>query len=511
MGFFDQTPTGEITSRLTADTAEMANDLTWVFRFTIEALVRIGGIIVYMFFRSWQLALLACSAVPVTAIVNRIYAKWLAKNSKDVQTALAKANDVAQEGISSIRTVHSFASENREHRRYTERIDAYFALSVRQVCISGVYYMFCNTFLVNTCVTAALLLYGSTLCAQGDVVVPAVTPEVLLSFMLYQGQLQEYFQNLFNSFTSLIKSTGAGAKVFSYLDRKPVGRAPLSSEAGLKLPDLHGDIVFDSVSFRYPSRDVDVLRSVSFAAPRGKLTALVGASGSGKSTCFHLIGHAYEPTAGSVHLDGVDVRSLDHAWLHEVVRLVGQEPVLFSGTVEDNILYGIPEGERDSLSQDTRRQMVEAAASLANAHGFIQELPNSYASEVGERGVQLSGGQKQRIAIARAIIHNPRILLLDEATSALDTESEGVVQEALERAMRGRTVLVIAHRLSTVIRADKIIVMDKGRVVEQGTHDELAKAPLPQSSSQESGGGGVDSREGMTTYRMLIARQEGLN
>ena len=536
IAFFDATKSGEITSRLTADCAEMANDLTWVFRFTIEALVRIGGILAYMFYRSWRLGLLALAIIPITSLINRSYATFMHRNQEKVQSALAEANSVATEAIGAIRTVAAFATEPSEHERYRRRVDVYFRLIMRQFVVQGLYYAMCNTFLINTVVQGALLAYGSYL--HKELLLDA---HVLLAFMLYQGQLQEYFQNLFNSFTSLLKSSGAAAKVIDYIERRPryahggtvviPGMEFASSAAaaqryksstrvaqtstlwGASIGGRGGGsgggsggcaVTLRNVFFAYPTRpETEVLCNFSLEVPCGRRVALVGASGNGKSTVFSLLVHFYEARSGSVALDGVDVKEMRHELLHQRVALVSQEPVLMSGTVEENILYGLgafahaADGDDAAVVEarrSTLRARLIAAATAANAHSFIMhELGDGYQTPVGERGVQLSGGQKQRIAIARCLMLDPQLLLLDEATSALDTESEAAVQLALETAMVGRTTLIIAHRLSTVRHADQIVMMHAGAVVEQGTHVELMAKQLPA--------------DGRPSYRHLVGEQ----
>ena len=512
ISFFDATKSGEITSRLTADCAEMANDLTWVFRFTIEALVRIGGILGYMFYRSWRLGLLALAIVPITALINRFYATFMHHNQQAVQAALAEANSVAQEAIAAIRTVASFAMEGGEHRKYTSRVDVYFRLILRQFVVQGIYFAVCNTFLVNACVQASLLAYGGYLHSRG-----LCSPHVLLAFMLYQGQLQEYFQNLFNSFTSLLKSSGAAAKVFEYVERRPcyqqggsvtldppppeATRGSVALGVGLRRQQLPVDggrgcrVDLTDVWFRYPTRpEAAVLRGLSLEIPSNGCVALVGASGHGKSTVFGLLSHFYEAERGLVAIDGVEVPRIPHAELHAVVAIVSQDPVLMSGSVEANITYGV--GSQMVLTdaaRDALRERVLASATAANAHGFISELQDQYQTLVGERGVQMSGGQKQRIALARCLMQDPRLLLLDEATSALDRESEKAVQLALDKAMVGRTTLLTAHRLSTVYHAERIAVLHMGRLVEQGSHDELMAKPIPT--------------DGGPSYRRLVGEQ----
>jgi len=528
IGFFDTTPSGEIASRLTADCAEMANDLTWVFRFTIEAVVRLGSILLYMFVRSWRLGLLAIAIVPATALINRSYARFMHRNQQQVQAALADANAIAIEVIGAIRTVCSFAGERREQARYQAKVEKFYSLIVRQTAVQGVYYMVCNTFLINTCVQAALLAYGCFLVERG-----LLSHTVLLAFMLYQGQLQEYAQNLLNSFTSLLKSSGAAAKVFDYIERRPRYRRPdkggggrgggepaapwkLGHGAGgggesTENGDACGLVELRDVFFCYPSRpEAAVLRGLSLTVLPGQTVALVGQSGSGKSTVLHLLKHFYEATSGCVRIDGRDVCDMPHAELHAVAASVSQEPVLLSGTIEDNIRYALSaraaweeaeggggggSGGGGSSNDDEAalRERLVAAATAANAHGFISGLRDGYQTAVGERGVQLSGGQRQRIAIARSLLLDPAVLLLDEATSALDAESEAAVQEALERAMQGRTTLVIAHRLSTVRHADCIVLMHGGAAVEAGTHDELIARPLPAG--------------GAPSYRQLVKLQ----
>jgi len=414
--FFDKHTSGELSSRLSSDCGEMAGDLTWFFRFSIESVVRITGITAYMLVRCPLLGACALSIVPFVAVVNKKYGDWLRKNAIAVQTALAQANSVAQEAISCVRTVVAFAAEKFEYEKYTDKIDVQYRLNVRQLFMTGVYYMAISTFLINTCVQAALLLIGTALIEHGR-----LTPEVLLAFMLYQGQLQNETLNLFNSYSSLIKSSGAGDKVFGLLDRKPPAPGT-GSPAVLAVLQQENDadeeadaqktIEFRNVSFFYPSRPShNVLTGLNLVIPAGKTLALVGSSGCGKSTVIGLLQRYFDPTDGAVLLDDTDLRSID-IWAHRRhIGTVTQDPVLFSGTILSNILYGSP--------STTLEQAIEAAK-LANAHGFISSFPEGYYTPCGERGIALSGGQKQRIAIARAIVKRPSTLLLDEATSSLD-------------------------------------------------------------------------------------------
>lgn len=492
LAFFDSEPTGNLMSRLTADTTEMSGDISWVFRFSIEAVVRIVGVAGYMFFCSWRLALLACTLIPANAMLNRRYAAWLHDNAKKSQSALADSNSVAQEVLSGVRTVKAYAKENFEFARYAQSVQRYYELSVLQGAVQGSYYMCVSTFLMNCIVQAGLVGYGAFLTWHGTMSVDS-----LIAFLLYQGQLQEWVNNLLNSYTQLLRGAGAAARVFALLDRVP--RLRLGDKACAS--PTQGHVQYLDVVFVYASRpEAPVLRKFSLDALPGQCVALVGGSGAGKSTLFNLLVHFYESTSGTVLLDGRDVCELDHRELCSRVSLVSQEPILFRGSVEDNIRYSQsqPDGSNrvdrwgrwwsiwngtDELAASTERASkgpldfrVEEAARIANAYDFIMALPCGFRTEVGERGVQLSGGQRQRIAIGRAVMQDPRVLLLDEATSALDSESERIVQEALDRASMQRTTLVIAHRLSTITGADLIVVMEKGAEVERGSHKGLLEA-----------------------------------
>ena len=501
IGFFDSSPTGDMLSRLQSDTSEMGNDLTWVFRWTIEAAVRIMGIIAYMFIRDYRLAWVTVAVIPVCAVINRFYGAWLEKNAVKVQKSLAEANSVAQEVLASVRTVFSFNTQRFESDRYETQIESWYQLNVKQVAMQAVYYMVISTFLVNTVVQASILFYGVHL-----VIHEGMQPSVLLAFMLYQGDLQNWVTNLLNSFTNLIKSSGAGEKVFELLDRKN----RLQSSEGIR-PEFSCGYVSDSdersavvelhsVHFKYETREHPVLRGINLSVYPGNVVALVGQSGAGKSTIFHLLEHFYDPSMGQVLINGEAVSRIDPQWLHSNVAIVGQEPVLFSGSILRNILYALLDQqptlmediEADSVLYDNVMSKVHRAAEIANAKVFIEDLPDRYLTEVGEKGVQLSGGQKQRIAIARALVQDPKIVLLDEATSALDATSEQHVQQALEAATKDRTTIVIAHRLSTVARADCICVMDGGVIVEMGTHEELMNRP--------------DNPDSMS-YKKLVQRQ----
>eukprot|EP00586_Coscinodiscus_wailesii_P002991 CAMPEP_0172485112 /NCGR_PEP_ID=MMETSP1066-20121228/12923_1 /TAXON_ID=671091 /ORGANISM="Coscinodiscus wailesii, Strain CCMP2513" /LENGTH=680 /DNA_ID=CAMNT_0013250083 /DNA_START=81 /DNA_END=2123 /DNA_ORIENTATION=+ len=481
VSFFDKVNSGELVSRLTSDCSAMSGDLTWFFRFSIEASVRITFIAVYMLLKNLKLAGAALGIIPVIAFLNKLYGDWLAQNAKEVQESLAKATSVAQESLANVRTVIAFANEDKEVHKYEKVIEENYKLTMTQLIATGLYYMTMSTFLVNTCIQAVLLYLGMRMVKAGT-----LDTTTLLAFMLYQGQLQNYTLQLFQSYSALIKSAGAGDHVFALLDRKVkqpgTGHPNVQERIGRSDDESttpkSNSLTFTNVNFVYPTRKTNsILQGLSLHVPSGTTMALVGPSGCGKSTIVNLIERFYDPFPGRILVGDTDLRNLDISRHRKSIGIVTQEPCLFSGTILSNIIYGSEGSDNSSISAAD----AIFAAKRANAHDFITSFPDGYETVVGERGVQLSGGQKQRIAIARAIVKKPQILLLDEATSALDSESERLVQHALDQLMTknrvdgsGMTVVVIAHRLQTVRKADCISVMLPGKgVVERGTHEEL--------------------------------------
>uniref|UniRef100_A0A1A8P683 ATP-binding cassette, sub-family B (MDR/TAP), member 9 n=1 Tax=Nothobranchius pienaari TaxID=704102 RepID=A0A1A8P683_9TELE len=418
IAFFDENHTGDILSRLSADTTQVSDLISQNVNIFLRSAIKGVGFFIFMFKMSWKLTLVTVMGFPFIALVSKVYGEYYKKMTKEVQTTLAEANKVAEETISAMRTVRSFANEGGEADSYYAKLLVMFQLNKKQALAYACY------------------MWSSS------------TSELAL-------------ESIASVYTGLMQGVGAAEKVFEYLDRKPKHPAE-----GVDAPDIcTGLVEFKDITFAYPTRsETDILKGVSFTLRPGEVTALVGPSGSGKSSCVSLLENFYVPQQGHVLLDGKPVNTFQHSYLHSKVALVGQEPVLFARTVKENIAYGL---------SDVSMEAVVQAATKANAHDFISTLPKGYDTSVGEKGTQLSGGQKQRVAIARALIRNPRVLVLDEATSALDAESEHIVQQALNNIMQEHTVMVIAHRLSTVEKADNIIVIDGGLVAEQGSHDEL--------------------------------------
>uniref|UniRef100_A0A0K6S6H4 Uncharacterized protein n=1 Tax=Chromera velia CCMP2878 TaxID=1169474 RepID=A0A0K6S6H4_9ALVE len=479
IGFFDEVQSGELVNRLAADATTIQNAATVNVSMGLRWLAQAVLGLLVLFLVSWKLTLVMVAVVPPVAVFAVLYGKLAGKVSEQYQKALAEGGEVASEVFGGIRTVRSFSMEVRkEAARYNGKVDAAYKLGVKQAWYYGGFSGVVG--LVAYLAIALVLWYGGKLVISGE-----MSPGTLTSFLFYTLYVAIAVGGLGDLFSQLMKAVGASRRIFSFIDREPLvnceggerpdegvlGRGGKQTE-GVKGKGgaIAGEIVFENVEFAYPQRsDVQVARGLSFTCKPGEVVALVGPSGAGKSTIVALIERFYDPTAGSVSLDGRNLKDLDPRWLHEKVALVAQEPALFSGTVAENIAYGREAGS-------WTMEEVQKAAEEANAHTFISGFPDGYDTKVGERGVQLSGGQKQRVAIARALMMNPRVLLLDEATSALDAESEALVQKALERVMKGRTVVIIAHRLSTVRDADQVLVLNQGKVVESGTHPELLKA-----------------------------------
>jgi len=460
IAFFDERRTGELVSRLAADTEALQGAVSSTISMTLRNLASALGGVAFLFVTSARLAAVMLAVVPPVAVGAVVYGWRIRRLSRQAQDALASAGEIAEESIAGIRTVRSFDAEERAAGRYGAAVERVYALARRRAVAGGGF--MAGAAAAAYLAVAVVLWYGGKLVLEGSLTVGALT-----SFLVYTLIVAFSLGALADLWATVMKAVGAAERIFELSDR-----VPAMPPAGGAVPArVEGQVALERLDFAYPSRaDVPVLRRLDLAIHPGEVVALVGPSGAGKSTVAALLGRLYDPVAGSVRLDGRDLRELDPRWLRRQIGVVAQEPILFSASVADNIRYG-REGALDAE--------VEEAARAANAHDFVSRFPLGYATQVGERGVQLSGGQKQRVAIARAVLKDPRILILDEATSALDAESEALVQEALERLMRGRTVLVIAHRLSTVRRADRVVVLQEGQVVQSGSHARLADEDGP--------------------------------
>jgi len=481
MGFFDTTKTGEITARLTQDCQRAADQVSFNVNFFSRTVVQLITTLCFMLYHSWELTLISFVTVPAIVLLSKKFGDYMQRLSEETQQKLADANAVAEEALSSMATIRTFAGEKSEAGRFGRMLKQYVALERRR---ARVYVAYLSTAMLLPQLGNCFVLFQiGYLCMRGF---PAPT---LLAFIFYLQTLNDCFNSIADVYTNMVQAIGSATRVFQLIDRPPdrLSRTSIAANSTPAAP-IVGCLRLHNVHFSYPARpERPALRGLSVECPSGKAVALVGPSGSGKSTCISLFQRLYETEYGAVTLDGRDVRDYDDRTFHDTVTVVGQEPVLFGRSVRENILYGLPEDHparshqpalapEDGKLTDGEDPVVRAAR-LANAHNFICAMPEAYDTEIGERGVQLSGGQKQRLAIARALVRGPRVLLLDEATSALDTESEMLVQGAINNLIEQHdlTVVIVAHRLSTVKKADKICVVQDGAIVEEGTHDELLR------------------------------------
>ena len=458
VGFFDGRRTGELLSRLTNDVGAIQTSLTGNLLTFAQQVVMLIGAVTLVIVTEWRLAGIVLLAVPPIILAGAFFGRRLQRLSGEAQAALGVTTTVLEETLAGVRTVKAFGRERHEIARYGRSVEATFAVAMRRTRVRSVFGPVITLFALLT--LTGVLIFGARQVASGE-----LSPGALVSALLYMTMVAGSIGGLTGVYAQLREASGAAERLFEILDTPPQ-IADVPGARPLPAP-VRGAVQIEALSFRYgglaPGTS-PTLDNVQLTLAPGETVALVGPSGAGKTTLANLLLRFYEPDAGRILLDGRDLRDITLASLREVVGVVPQEPALFGGTIGENIAYG---------RLDAPQEAIEAAARAANAHGFIAELPEGYATIVGERGIRLSGGQRQRVAIARAILKDPRLLILDEATSSLDNESEAAIQAALERLMRGRTTLVIAHRLSTVERADRIIVLDRGRIVEEGTHAQL--------------------------------------
>ena len=455
LNFYESRPTGRIMSRMLND-IEVAQGIVNGFFINLlmdfTTLFAVAGV---LFFMDWKLALIALSIVPLYALAFYKLAPQVKQLSKDVQKKMEDISGDLQEKISGVKVVQSFTAEGAEEKKFTHHLGELYHDVMKRVSTHGGLNAI-DEFL-TTLGIALVLLFGGWEVLRG-----VLTKGDLIAFYSYLGYIYFPIRRLTQVNIIYQQAVSALERVFHMFDILPeVKEAPQA----IKLPSLEGNVKFQKVSFKYNHSDL-VLEDIDLDLKKGKVVALVGHSGAGKTTLANLLPRFYDPTEGEITVDNYNLKDVKLKSLRRQVGLVLQDTILFSGTVMENIRYG--------RMKATDSEIVEAAK-FANAHDFIQRMPQGYQTEIGERGIKLSGGQKQRISIARTLLKDPKILILDEATSSLDSEAENLIQEALERLMKGRTTLVIAHRLSTILFADEIIVLEEGRIVERGTHQELLK------------------------------------
>lgn len=465
IGFYDKLGAGEITTRITADTNLVQDGISEKVGLTLAAVATFFAAFIIGFVKYWKLTLILCSTIVAIVLVMGAGGRFIVAYSKKSLKAYAAGGTVAEEVISSIRNATAFGTQDKLAKQYNVHLIEAEKWGAKQKSVLGC--MIGGMFLIVYLNYGLAFWQGSHFLINGEADLNDIIT-ILLASMIGAFSLGNVVPNI-QAFTTALS---AAAKIFDTIDR--VSPLDSNSDAGEKLAHVEGTVELRNIKHIYPSRpEVVVMNDVSLVVPAGKKTALVGASGSGKSTIIGLVERFYDPVGGNVYLDGHDISTLNLRWLRQQISLVSQEPTLFSTTIFDNIRHGLIGTKYENENEERQKELIFEAARMANAHDFISSLPEGYETNVGERGFLLSGGQKQRIAIARAMVSDPKILLLDEATSALDTKSEGVVQAALEVASEGRTTITIAHRLSTIKDADNIIVMAEGRIVEQGTHDQL--------------------------------------
>jgi ATP-binding cassette, subfamily B, bacterial MsbA len=453
VSFFARRRTGELLSRLMNDVTVIQSVVTETPIDSAKQLVTFVGGITFLLTMNWRLCLLILVLLPLLVLVAKFFGRRLKSLSTSIQDHTAALSTLIEEVISGIRIVKSFVQTQREETRFAAQVEQTLALTMRKAGVMAVFIPVIS--LLTFSAAAAVLWYGGRQVIDGS-----VSPGDLFAFVLFAGILIGPFSSAARVFAQVREAQGATQRVFEILD---TGSEVSDSPTATTLPSVSGHIRAEHIGFAYDPRQ-PVLMDVSFEAKPGELVAIVGPTGAGKTTMMNLLHRFYDPTEGRITIDGHDLRHVTMDSWYRQIALVPQETILFGGTILDNIRYG---------DEKATQEAVVAASRAANAHDFIMSFPDQYQTIVGEKGINVSGGQRQRIAIARAIVKNPRILLLDEATSALDSESERIVQEALEQLMKGRTTFVIAHRLTTIQRADRILVLNKGRLVETGTHAEL--------------------------------------
>lgn len=455
LSFFARRRTGDILSRLMNDVGVIQRLVTDTPIDSAKHVVTLIGGLAFLFYMNWRLCLLIVVLLPILVLVARIFGKRLKVLSTQIQDQTASVSTLIEEVISGIRVVKSFVRTDREAGRFDLALRRLVAQAIQRANVLSAF--------IPTITLLTLIMAGSVLWYGGKQVIDeSMTPGDLLAFVLFAGILIGPFGSAARIFSQIKEGQGAMQRVFELLDTTP---DVTDSPEARPLPDVHGHVRFDHVSFAYDPRH-PVLIDLSFEVQPGETVALVGPTGSGKSTIANLLHRFYDPVEGRITIDNQDLRDVRVTSLYRQLAIVPQETILFGDTIRENIRYG----RADATDED-----LIAASRAANAHDFISALPDGYDTPVGEKGVNLSGGQRQRLAIARSILKNPRLLILDEATSALDSESEMLVQRALQRLMTGRTTVVIAHRLTTIQEADRILVLNKGRIVEKGTHATLIR------------------------------------
>jgi ABC-type multidrug transport system fused ATPase/permease subunit len=456
MDFFNTHKVGELTSRIASDITQIQETMrTTIAEFFRQLVIVVGGI-TFLVFISWKLSLIMLGTVPVMAIIAVIFGRYIRKLSKNAQDFTAESNSIIEEALSGIANVKAFTNEVFNLKRFRINTQKMRDLNVKSGIWRGVFVSF-----IIFCLFGAIvfIIWQGMMMTQGAH--PSLPKEGFYQFILFTILMGASIGSLPELYANIQKSIGAVENLIEIM------ATPTEQElvSGTEKPTITGDVVMKDIDFQYPQRsDLPVLKGINFSIGQNQTLAIVGSSGAGKSTLASLLLRYYEQQSGSILFDGIDSREIDLDYLRTHIAIVPQEVMLFADTIKENIRFGRPEASDSELIE---------AAQAANAWDFIQSFPEGLETQVGDRGIQLSGGQKQRIAIARAILKNPAILILDEATSALDSESEKLVQDALDRLMTNRTSVVIAHRLSTIRKAHKIIVLQEGRIIEEGTHEEL--------------------------------------